>query len=58
MCQVESLYSSAQDVRQDVDVYYDSRYVSLSVNYNFGNSNLKAKSGKTGNADEIRRTGN
>ena len=38
MCQVESLYSSAQEVRQyirqDADVFYDSRYVSFSVNYN------------------------
>jgi len=56
--QYESIYSWEQNVGQDSEVYYDSRYVSFSVNYNFGNSNLKIQNKEVGNTDEIRRTGN
>jgi len=56
--QNQSFYSGSQNVGQDVDVYYDSRFVSLSVNYNFGNAKLKTQNRKRGNTDEIRRTGN
>ena len=56
--QIESLYATVEHIGQGVAVYYDSRYLGLSINYNFGNTTLKDKKTTTGNKEEVRRTGN
>lgn len=56
--QKESINSIANGVGQNSVVYYDSRYVGFSINYNFGNTTIKDQRKESGNKDELRRTGN
>ena len=54
----EILKATVNDVYQTARYYFDSRTVSLSVAYSFGNNNISAKRHRTGNSDERNRTGN
>jgi len=56
--QIESINSTLNGIGQQADVYYDSRYVGLTINYNFGDTTIKDQLKESGNKDEIRRTGN
>ena len=56
--QNNAVTSVINDVGQDSAVYFDSRYLGLSVNYNFGNSTIKSQLNQVGNKEELRRTGN
>ncbi len=56
--QNESINSTLNGIGQNADVYYDSRYVGITANYNFGNTTIKDRLKESGNKDELRRTGN
>lgn len=49
-------YSSVvSNIRQEYNNYYDSRYLRLTIRYNFGNDKLKQQDHKAGNEEERRR---
>ncbi|MBF4487703.1 outer membrane beta-barrel family protein [Flavobacterium sp. CSZ] len=50
--------STVNGVYQNFKYYYDTQSIMLSVNYKFGNNNIKARQRKTGNEEEKGRTGN
>ena len=56
--QNESINSLHGSIGQDVNVYYDSRFIGVTVNYNFGDTTIKDQRKESGNKDELRRTGN
>jgi hypothetical protein len=48
--------SLVNNIRQEYDHYYDSRYVRLSIRYNFGNDKMKPQDHKPGNEEERKRS--
>jgi len=55
--QKDRLSTTVEGVFQDVNDYYDARYVRFAATYNFGNSNTSTKKNKVGNQQERNRAG-
>ncbi len=54
----EIIEATVNGIYQKARYYYDSRTISLSASYNFGNKDISATRHNTSNTDERRRTGN